>query len=229
VRVRVVVYNVHGLRAGAGVVARVVDRFRPDLVLLNESGARWRLRRFARALGMQAAADPWSPLRRRVKDAVLVRPPWRIRRHRLVRFEGSERWLPRGAIVAELENEGRPLIAIATHLGLRPAERIRHAGALADLVEDATAPVVLGGDLNERPDGRAVAILARSLRDAWLVGGDVDGDTFPAARPEARIDYLFVGGRIAVDRVLVPAVMPEARAASDHLPVVAELTLPGPG
>jgi len=48
----------------------------------------------------------------------------------------------------------------------------------------------------------------------------------------ARIDYLFVSEGIGVDRVIVPT-GPDARLASDHLPVIAELSLPegggGPG
>jgi len=228
VRLRVLAYNVHGFRAGIGAVGRVVARFEPDLVFVNESGARWRFRRFAREVGMRAAADPWSPLRRRVKDAVMVRPPWRLRAHRLVRFEGSERWSPRGAVVADVVREGLGVTAIATHLGLRPAERNRHVRELVRLVAAREGPVIVGGDLNERPDGRSVGILAERLGDAWLLGGDVSGETFPAANPTARIDYLFVSEGITVERVLVPSVVPQARAASDHLPVVAELTLPDP-
>ena len=85
---------------------------------------------------------------------------------------------------------------------------------------------VVGGDLNEKPDGRAVGFLSERFRDAWLLGGDADGDTFPADEPTARIDYLFVSEGIAVERVLVPP-GPDAREASDHRPLVAELTLPG--
>jgi hypothetical protein len=87
-RVCVVVYNVRGFRDGPERLVRLVGRFRPDVLLLNETDGRWRVRRFARALGMDLAADPWSPLRRRVKDAVLVRPPWRIVVHRQHRARG---------------------------------------------------------------------------------------------------------------------------------------------
>jgi len=228
VRLRVLLYNVHGFRAGIGRVAAVVARYEPDVVFLNETGGRWRLRRFARSLGMQAAADPLSPLHRRVKDAVLVRPPWRLRAHRLERLEPSEWFLPRGALVAEVRRDGHACTAIATHLGLRPAERIRHARELVGLVERAELPVIVGGDLNERPDGRAFSMLADRLWDAWLLGGDAAGETFPAAGATARIDALFVSEGVRVERALVPA-YEEVRSASDHLPVVAELTLPEPG
>src|SRR3990172_6640897 len=149
-QLRVVAYNVRGFRQGLGLVVRVVERLQPDVLLLNESGGRLRLRRFARAVGMELARDPWSPLRRRVKNAVLVRPPWVVVDHRLHRFETGSYLLPRGALVAQLERGECHLLAAATHLGLHPGERIRNARELVGLLSrPAGAGVVLGGDLNE--------------------------------------------------------------------------------
>jgi ribosomal protein S16 len=50
-RVRVVVVNVRGFRDGFERLVRLVGHFEPDLLLLNETGSRRRLRRFANALG----------------------------------------------------------------------------------------------------------------------------------------------------------------------------------
>jgi endonuclease/exonuclease/phosphatase family metal-dependent hydrolase len=230
VGLRVVVYNVRGFRDGLDDVARVVKHFEPDLVLLNETGSRRSLRRFANALGLEAARDPWTPLRRRVKTAVLVRPPWRILEHRLHRFaDVRETWYPRGALVAHVGHAGRRLWILAIHLGLHPLERLHAAEELADLARGLDGPVLIGGDCNEAPDGRAMAFLGERFWDTWLLGGDAAGETFPATDPTARIDYLFVSEQLKVERVLVPQVMPEARTASDHLPVVAELRLADPG
>jgi endonuclease/exonuclease/phosphatase family metal-dependent hydrolase len=226
-RLRIIVYNVRGFRDGFERLVRLVGHFEPDVLLLNEAGSRLRLRRFAKALGMDVATDPWSPFRRRVKDAVLVRPPWELLEHRQHRFRGGPRLSPRGALIATLGHGGARLCAISTHLGLHPRERIEHAGALVALVDDADEPIVAGGDLNEKPHGRAVGLLSERFRDAWLLGGDADGETFPAGEPTARIDYLFVSEGIVVERVLVPP-GPDAREASDHRPLVAELTLPEP-
>jgi endonuclease/exonuclease/phosphatase family metal-dependent hydrolase len=128
--------------------------------------------------------------------------------------------------VATLEKGDAGFCAISMHLGLHPRERLAHARALATLVEGVEAPIVAGGDLNEKPDGRAVGFLSERFRDAWLLGGDADGETFPADDPTSRIDYLFLSDGIAVERVLVPP-GPDAREASDHRPLVAELTLRG--
>jgi endonuclease/exonuclease/phosphatase family metal-dependent hydrolase len=225
VRLRVLLYNVRGFRDGADLVAGVVDRFAPDVLLLNETGGRLRLRRFAKAVGMHAARDPWSPLRRRVKNAVLVRPPLRILGRKLHRFPDSARFYPRGALVAHVGGSGFRMWGVAMHLGLHPVERCKHAGEIVRIARGLGGPVVLGGDLNETPSGRAVGFLSENLWDAWLLGGDVAGETFPADEPTARIDYLFVSEGVRVERAMVPPI-PDVRVASDHRPVVAELILP---
>jgi len=223
--VRVLVYNVRGFRDGLDRIVAVVQRTEPDLVLLNESGSRRRLRRFARAVGMHVGADPWSPFRRRVKDAVLVRPPWRIIAHRLHRFaDVRRRMYPRGALIAHVGRAGQRCWTISTHLGLHALERLHAAEELADLARGLDGPVLIGGDCNETPDGRATSFLADRFWDAWLLGGDVAGETFPAADPTTRIDYLFVSEGVRVERMIVPAVL----EASDHLPVLAEVTLAEP-
>ncbi len=217
---RILVYNVHQLRAGAGPVAEVIERHRPDLVLLNETGPRWRLRRLARALGMELARDPRSPLRRRIRNAVLARPPWRIGEHRLHRFADVRRPLnPRGALLARVCGPRGELWVCCTHLGLHPLERLHAAREILAL--GLPSPFVVGGDLNELPDGRAVRLLAGRLTDAWALAGEGEGATFPAVSPRARIDYLFVSEDLWVDRALVAR---DARA-SDHLPLVVEVRL----
>jgi endonuclease/exonuclease/phosphatase family metal-dependent hydrolase len=223
--VRVAVYNVRGFRAGVEEVAGALERFRPDLILLQESGSRWALRRFARRLGMDVATDPRAFLRRRVKDAVLVRPPWRIVEHRQHRFATIDRFYPRGALIARLDASGRRCWAVCVHLGLRRKERGRHAREALRLLAGVEGPILLGGDLNELPDGPAVQVFGRRLRDVWLLGGDVAGKTFPAEDPTARIDYLFVSEDVRVERALVPS-GPEIRTASDHRPLIAEIELP---
>lgn len=227
-RLRVVVYNVRAFRDGAESVEGVVRRLEPDVVLMNESGGRWRLRRFARAVGMDVAGDPWSPLRRRVKDAILVRPPWRLVEHRLHRFAGSARWYPRGVLLARVRRSGADVRLAVTHFGLRPSERRRHAEELAELLRRSPVPVAFGGDLNEVPGRGAAAYLGQRYGDAWAAAGEGEGETFPTEAPTARIDYLFVSEGLTVQRAIVVD-EGEARTASDHLPLAVDLSLSRPG
>jgi endonuclease/exonuclease/phosphatase family metal-dependent hydrolase len=53
----------------------------------------------------------------------------------------------------------------------------------------------------------------------------VDLPTFSCASPRARIDALFVDPRVEVRRYQVVD-SPEARRASDHFPIVADLVVP---
>lgn len=224
-RARVVTYNVRGFRDDREALGRTIRELAPDVLLLNETGARWRLRRSASDLGFEVAADPWSPLRRRAKDAVLVRPPWRILEHRQHRFAGSAFLYPRAALLAHLERGGRRCWAVAIHLGLRPAERTKHVAELLGLLEPLRDPVIVGGDTNERPEGKAMTRLAAAFPDVWAVGGIGSGDTIPAGAPTARIDFLFVSRDVRVDGAWVPD-DPAIAVASDHRPVVVDLELP---
>jgi endonuclease/exonuclease/phosphatase family metal-dependent hydrolase len=222
VRLRVVVYNLKAFRLGLDRVIDVVRDLAPDLLLVQESGPRRSLGALAAAVEMQLAADPWSPLRRRVKNAVLARPPWRIISSRLERLPGSERFYPRGALLAQAGRAGRRIWVASAHLGLVPAERVLHARELTGVLESLGGHLVLGVDVNELPGGAAVEWLSGRLVDAWAAAGDGEGPTFPSIEPSARIDYLFVSPGVTIDDVRV---VTDAGAASDHLPLLADLSL----
>jgi endonuclease/exonuclease/phosphatase family metal-dependent hydrolase len=222
--VRAVTYNVRGFRDGRGRVTAVVRELAPDVLLLQESGSRRDLRRFGDELGMRVARDPWSPLRRRVKNAVLLAEPWRFNSIELKRFPGARRWYPRGALVARATAGADAIWTVSVHFGLGGAERAGQSASLTDLVEALGGGVVIvGGDLNATPDMRAIARITATLRDAWSLAGHGEGPTFPAFAPAARIDYVFVGngGTIVGARVGAEG----ASEASDHLPVAVDLRL----
>ncbi len=222
---RVVTYNVRGFRDGRDRVAAVARRLRPEVLLLQETGPRRELRRFAASLDLRVARDPRSPFRRRVKNAVLLAEPWWCASHELVRFARSTRWYPRGALIARIRHADEDLEAtvISVHLGLDGDERGRQTEEICRLVASlGGAAIVLGGDLNATPDRRATERLASMLRDAWALAGTGDGATFPAGAPLARIDYVFVRGSVDV---LAVATGSDAASVSDHLPVVADLRI----
>lgn len=220
-RLRVVAWNVHGFRAGARRLAQALEQARPDVAFLNEvdySGMR--LRRFARAVGMRGVSGLrlWRP----VPNALLVRPPWRLVSHGLVRLPRKGPTIRRGAVVAMLGRAGLRVTAAAAHLGLSERERLLHAEALTDALAAQAGPILIGGDLNEGPDGPAASWLADRYWDAFATAGEGDGLTFPAAAPRARIDYVFASAGVTVERAWVATA---AGTLSDHLPVLAEVTL----
>jgi endonuclease/exonuclease/phosphatase family metal-dependent hydrolase len=220
--IRVATWNVHGLRAGTEAVARVIRDEAVDILLLQESGPRRGLRALGAALGMVVYSDPSSFPRRRVQNAVLARPPWEVRSHRLVRFHGGSLVHPRGAVIARLEG----ITAVSVHLGLVGAERGRHVEQLLEILRGIDEPIVVGGDLNAHPEDAVTATIAAVLPDVWTrVGGSVGRDlgqghgrTFPSSVPTARIDYLFTGRAFRPLRVWT-----SGGTLSDHLMVIADL------
>ena len=217
------VYNVKAFRLGVGNAAALVAEHAPDVALIQECGPRHRLRRFADALGMEHASEH-SLFRRSIHNAVLVRPPWRVLSKRLHRFPRDVRFYPRGALIVRMGRGGHGLWAVSVHLGLSPGARRRNAEELSSKIRPLNGAVVVGGDLNEGPTGRAVSVLSERFRDAWTHGGEEPGETFRADAPRSRIDYLFVNDLVAVERAVVLG-GPEAAASSDHLPLLVDLTL----
>jgi endonuclease/exonuclease/phosphatase family metal-dependent hydrolase len=218
---RVLVYNVKGFRLGVRNAATLVAEHAPDVILLQECGPRRRLRRFAGALGMEPTSVHFL-FRRSIHNAVLVRPPWRVISHRLHPFPKGG--MPRGALITRIGRTGFRVWAVSIHLGLRPGVRRRNADELMSSLLKLEGPLLLGGDLNEAPMGKAVTWLSERMGDAFARAGEGPGETFRSDDPRARIDYLFVNDLFEVDRAVVLR-GPEAAASSDHLPLVVDLRL----
>jgi endonuclease/exonuclease/phosphatase family metal-dependent hydrolase len=125
---------------------------------------------------------------------------------------------PRGALDVELDAGHVGLRVIATHLGLRPAERrYQVRKILASATHDERAIIVLLGDFNEW------WIAGRPLR--WLhahFGFTPHLRTFPSSFPLFALDRIWAHPPTALVRVW-RHLSPESRVASDHLPILGEL------
>jgi endonuclease/exonuclease/phosphatase family metal-dependent hydrolase len=217
-RLRVMVWNVHGFRAGLAAIGRAVDAADPDVVILNETRyLGFRLSRFSRRIGLSVAAGTglWRP----IPNAILVRPPWRIVVHQKVVFPRTRRTIRRGVVTAAIGRAGSRLQVTSVHLGLSGPERLEHVRLLTDALA-GTRPLILGGDLNEGPEGPAASWIGDRYFDACADGC---GPTFPSTAPRARIDYLFVTDGVRVERAEVGG--PDFAPLSDHLPVLADLSI----
>ncbi|HZD42135.1 MAG TPA: endonuclease/exonuclease/phosphatase family protein, partial [Terriglobales bacterium] len=150
-------------------------------------------------------------------NALLTRfPVQHIRRHDLS-VAGRE---PRGALDVCLSCDGKPVRIVATHLGLRPAERRAQVEQLlATLEPHDSMSTVFMGDLNEW------FLWGRPLR--WLrahFGHTPAPATFPSLFPLFALDRIWVKPRARLLDLKVQAGTP-ARHASDHLPLRAEIEL----
>lgn len=153
----------------------------------------------------------------RYGNGLLTRfPVLRAERHDLS-VQGQE---PRGALEALLDVPGGPARVIVTHLGLRARERRRQLEGLAAILVARPEPVLaLLGDMNEwrpRPFRDPLEILSRGLLPVPIAR------SFPSRRPLVALDRIWIGR----DYHLVGSGAHRsalARAASDHLPVFAEV------
>ena len=127
---------------------------------------------------------------------------------------------PRGAISADVECDGHNLHIVATHLGLRPAERREQVTRLIDVFRQRPHDRgVLLGDLNEwflwgRPLRRLHRFFERTPSPA----------TFPSRLPFLALDRVWTHPRSMLRSLRVHKSR-TARVASDHLPLVATLEL----
>jgi endonuclease/exonuclease/phosphatase family metal-dependent hydrolase len=226
---RVASYNIHG---GIGtdrhfVPNRIVDvlrELRADIVALQEVESRATgfdmLAFLADATGARAIAGP-----------TLLSANGDYGNGLLTRFEVlSERCIdlscsgrePRGAIDAELAVGADGLRVIATHLGLRPSERRQQVQQLLAVFEqERRLPTVFMGDVNEwYLAGRPLRWLHRHFQHTPAPA------SFPARYPLFALDRIWVNPRGMLQRVWSHR-SAMARIASDHLPVLAEIAVPG--
>jgi endonuclease/exonuclease/phosphatase family metal-dependent hydrolase len=140
----------------------------------------------------------------------------------LPRPEGREQ---RGLLEAHISVRGLPVRVYTTHLQRRSqVERLAQIAAIRDILASIDGSVVLLGDMNATPESPEIGNLTEDLVDAWFTAGVGDGFTIDAATPHARIDYV-----MSSDDVVARTAAVLTADASDHLPVVVDLGLPGGG
>lgn len=150
-------------------------------------------------------------------NALLTRlRPLAVRHHTLSE-PGRE---PRAALDVDLKPDGCDVQLIATHLGLRPAERRKQVRRLLPLFQlGARDLVVLAGDLNEWfLWGRPLRMLGR------LFPNTPHRRSWPAHAPLFSLDRIWTHPVCALRR-LGTHKSALARVASDHLPLIAEIEL----
>jgi endonuclease/exonuclease/phosphatase family metal-dependent hydrolase len=238
---RLVSWNIHGGlgtdgRHDLGRIAAVLERIGCDAAALQEVGnphrasdhdtadhASW----LGRRLGWTVAYGPNFVLAGRpYGNAILSRYPIARAHNYDLSVAGRE---PRGCLRADLTlPSGKTLHLFDLHLGLSGGERRRQATMLlsADLLRDTalTAPLVVCGDFNmwSPLPGPILRLLRSHLRDA-AAELRARKATWPSRFPVIRLDRAYVDAGLLVTGCGVVN-DPEARIASDHLPLWVDLT-----
>lgn len=233
---RIMTWNVRGLRDDRRALIDAVRDTAPDILLLQEApqvllpGAR--LRWLASRMGLEVLQG--GLLGRGL--AILATPEVasQVLRVGLVpvpqRVSDANSVFPRGVAAVRLSIPGGgDLVVAVIHLALDEEHRLTHVRRLIELVEGAGAPVIVAGDMNENPRAAAWTELSAVVRDC----GSEQELTFPAARPQHRIDAVMVTPDVEVisEQAIsaTSTVSPERlRGATDHRPVVAEVAVRSP-
>ncbi|MEO7677366.1 MAG: endonuclease/exonuclease/phosphatase family protein [Verrucomicrobiota bacterium] len=239
---RVMSYNVHSCRGMDGRIsperiARVIEMSDPDIIALQEidvgrsrSSGHDQAKMIADLVGMHAY---FCPTVKRGPEhyghAILSRFPVEIIRIDTFATEvRSKRKEPRGALWGCVEIDGVRLHFLSTHLGLGRGERLEQMQELMGEKWiggiEPEEPVILCGDFNTRPNSPPYRAVSKRLQDVQRnVKNYKPQNTFSAFLPFVRIDHIFVSPHFEAQKIHVPK-NHWTRVASDHLPLVADLT-----
>ena len=224
-RFRTVTWNCHGsigggFRCDPQRTLAVIRRLRPDILALQEVDGRRHLGRQADAFGFFAAHLGGHVVEARTvpgRDAEgayghLLWSRWPLDEAHVETLPGPG--VERRAFAAAVVRAPQAAIAaVGFHLGLSPAARRLQAQAIAR--RPAARPMlVVMGDTNE---WRRHGPVDRALRR--LAPVCAAQPTWPARLPIVAMDRIYAGGGL---RLVNAAVDPEARKASDHLPLVVD-------
>lgn len=241
-RFRLLTYNVHRCKGTDRQVspyriAEVIAATGADVVALQELDVnRRRTGRVDQAELISALLDmefhfhpAWQVAEERFGDAILSRYPLRLMH--AGKLPGHPRgWKERrGALWASFTCGHRRVQVINTHLGLTRHERMTQTDALFGPQwlghADCRAPVVVCGDFNAIPGSRVHQRWMSALRDVHAALAVSRRRTFPTRYPVASLDHIFLSDDFDVHHVEVVRTA-ASRVASDHYPLLVELSLP---
>lgn len=222
---RVLSYNVHRWGDDRTALARVVKACAPDVMLVQEAptwfGTRTKRRAMAATFGMRYVAAS-------ARNAILVADGIQltgIRRRRIWRpfirrrFNFIATQLPGGVVGGVLVLGSLRFAVVVCHLGLHPRGRIHEMAQVLTLCRAFGTPYLLTGDVNEEPNGPTWKLLAdEGLTDLG------DEPTFNSTTPHKRIDAAVLSPQLTGRLRHIPAPHEDLAAASDHLPLLVELS-----
>lgn len=147
---------------------------------------------------------------------------WRVWRpfvRRRLNFVATQ--LPGGAVGGQVLLGTTRIALVVCHLGLHILGRRRELEQILQRCRSFGTPYLLAGDLNEEPDGPVWKRLAEEgLTD---LGADA-GPTFSSTNPHKRIDGAHLTPPLQGRILPTPASPQDLAAASDHLPMLIELS-----
>lgn len=247
VTVKIATYNI---AAGRGVdgfynisrIANAIEKTGADIIGLQEVDVHWgdrsrkdhMIEKLANRLNMEYYFAPiydLDPLnenepRRQFGVAVLSKYPITAAVNREITRLSTQNPNPfprltPGFLEAEINVEDAELAFYVTHLDYRSDPTIREMQVedMKEIMKKKTYSILVG-DLNATPNALELKPLQKTYTDVWMTSGSGQGYTYPTTSPDRRIDYILTSPRIKVNKATTLE-----STASDHLPVVANITL----
>jgi endonuclease/exonuclease/phosphatase family metal-dependent hydrolase len=231
--IRVLTYNVRSMRDERAALGRVISSVEPDVVAVQEAPrfARWRslCGQLARRSGMVVVSGGRPAAANLILSSLAVD----MVSSADVLFSKDRGLHQRGTAIALLEYRGVRFAIAGTHLdgaGAKgDAPRLRHVAELNAAIYRHVAPeipVIVAGDMNCHPGSPSWNALEDQRQDAFAAAGVGSAWTSTAENPHQTIDGIFVDRRLTVLKAEVVQ-NSDTTIASDHLPVLAEIELPG--
>ncbi len=210
-------------------IVRVIKSVDPDIIVLNEVD-HGTLRSFSvqqtdslgRSLGMQTIFGRSIDYDGgEYGNALLTKYP--VIQFRVIDLSVDSLREGRSVFISSIDLGQDTLVIMGTHLGLSPEERYQQVERIIQNLPDSKN-LILAGDLNFEPESDTYRLISDHLVDGVQA---VDSDTeytFPADKPDSRIDYIFISTGINPLRLPIITVE-DLTIASDHRPQILEFVI----
>jgi endonuclease/exonuclease/phosphatase family metal-dependent hydrolase len=222
---RVLSYNVRSMRDDRAALGRVIRSAEADVALIQEAPRFLRWRTLCAQLARRGGMVVVGGGRYAGANLILSTLSVEVDTHADVFFSRDPRLHHRGASIAVLRKQGARVAVAGTHLDLVEEPRRRHVRELERAIAEhvpADVPVIVAGDVNDRPGSPTWRALCERRVDALGTAGVGSVLTSTARDPHQTVDGVFVDTRI---RIVSARVLDQADVliASDHRPVLVEL------
>ena len=239
-RIRVVTYNIHKCRGMEGRVrpARILDVLREisaDIIALQEVVRREtgrpdhdQAQYIATELGMNFRFGENRPHNGGTYGNVLLsRYPLPTTCNYDITTNGRE---PRGCLRADMEMPGGTLLHVFNvHMGTAFLERRKQARKLvSDAILHRTelqGPRIVLGDFNEWTRGLTTRLLRKHFVNPNLRNHMNRSRTYPGVLPILHLDHIYFDPELRLHRLTLHKTR-RSLIASDHLPLIADFSLP---
>jgi len=231
-KIKILTFNIHnGINWNStydleGLI-KFIREVNPDLIGLQEVGRNWsQINQFDDIPGILALRLGMFP----IYSVALDRNGRYFGNLLLSRYPIVQSWsqtLPseleqRSVALAQIDIQGIKVNFATTHLGLSVTDRIQQANAIQELLDQINGPLIVAGDFNAGIMDPAVMSFRENFLDLQEQTGMAGMGTFRLKNEKIgeRIDYIFSSFDLQLNKIEVLD-----NLVSDHLPVVAEISL----